>query len=221
MKIISDQDSLVMNMRIRLTPDETRERILEVAEEHFRRVGYAKTAVADIAAVLGMSPANVYRFFPSKSAINEAIARRLLAQSHALARAIVAEDRPVAERLEALVLALHRYNKSQYVAERRLHDMVEVAMAENWPIVEAHFAEVVSIFATLIADGVARGEFAPCDPQEAATLVKHCFACVLHPSLIAQCADQDLEALTIGLARLVVAALKGGAPPALALKQPT
>jgi hypothetical protein len=42
--------------------DEARARILEVAEEHFRRVGYHRTSVADIAAELGMSPANIYRF---------------------------------------------------------------------------------------------------------------------------------------------------------------
>ena len=49
--------------------DEARARILEVAEEHFRRIGYHKTSVADIASELGMSPANVYRFFPSRDAI--------------------------------------------------------------------------------------------------------------------------------------------------------
>ena len=38
-----------MNIRSRLSSDETRLRIMEVAEEHFRRIGYAKTAVADIA----------------------------------------------------------------------------------------------------------------------------------------------------------------------------
>ena len=41
--------------------DEVRGRILEAAEEQFRRVGYHRTSVADIAAQLGMSPANIYR----------------------------------------------------------------------------------------------------------------------------------------------------------------
>lgn len=50
--------------------DEARARILEVAEEHFRSVGYHRTSVADIAAKLGMSAANIYRFFPSRDAIN-------------------------------------------------------------------------------------------------------------------------------------------------------
>jgi AcrR family transcriptional regulator len=58
--------------------DEARGRILEAAEEQFRRVGYHRTSVADIAAQLGMSPANIYRFFPSRDAINEAICGRVV-----------------------------------------------------------------------------------------------------------------------------------------------
>jgi AcrR family transcriptional regulator len=55
-----------MNALPKPKPDDTRERIMETAETLFRRLGYSKTAVADIASELGMSPANVYRFFPSK-----------------------------------------------------------------------------------------------------------------------------------------------------------
>ena len=51
-------------------------RIVETAERLYRQYGYQKTTVADIAAELGMSPANVYRFFASKAAITEAVARK-------------------------------------------------------------------------------------------------------------------------------------------------
>ena len=64
--------------RRRTDPAEERARILEVAEEHFRRVGYRKTSVTDIAAELGMSAANVYRFFPSKEAIKESVCMRVM-----------------------------------------------------------------------------------------------------------------------------------------------
>src|SRR6202035_3855730 len=57
---------------------DTRERILVVAERLFREIGYQKTTVADIAKVLRMSPANVYRFFDSKKAIHEGVARTLM-----------------------------------------------------------------------------------------------------------------------------------------------
>ena len=60
-------------------PD-TRERILVVAERLFRQIGYQKTTVADIAKELRMSPANVYRFFDSKKAIHEGVARSLMGE---------------------------------------------------------------------------------------------------------------------------------------------
>ena len=70
-----------MNAQVKTKPDDTRARIIETAEALFRRLGFAKTAVADIAAELGMSPANVYRFFPSKNAIVEAICQRCLGEA--------------------------------------------------------------------------------------------------------------------------------------------
>src|SRR5215216_1337574 len=73
-------------------PDEARARILEVAEEHFRRIGYHKTSMADIASELGMSPANVYRFFSSRDAINESICGRVLNEVADIASVIGSRD---------------------------------------------------------------------------------------------------------------------------------
>jgi AcrR family transcriptional regulator len=199
-----------MSARLKLTPDETRERILATAEEHFRRVGYAKTAVADIAAELRMSPANVYRFFPSKGAIVEAICQKLLGESHRMIDAIASEDAPAADRIERIVLELHRYNKRTYTAERRMHDMVAVAMEENWGAIEAHFAMIVSVIAGCVADGVRRGEFPPQDVPLAALTVKNCLASVMHPALIASCAHMDLDNQAVRVARFAVAALRQG-----------
>src|SRR5215211_8862491 len=70
----------LMNVQLKSKPDDTRARIIETAEALFRRLGFAKTAVADIAAELRMSPANVYRFFSSKNAIVEAICQRCLSE---------------------------------------------------------------------------------------------------------------------------------------------
>src|SRR4051794_12252262 len=44
---------------------DTAKRILDEAERLFRHYGYSKTTVADIARELGMSPANIYRFYAS------------------------------------------------------------------------------------------------------------------------------------------------------------
>lgn len=199
-----------MTSRARFTADETRERILAVAEEHFRRVGYGKTAIADIAGELAMSPANVYRFFPSKSAICEEIARRLLDTCHDALREIAGERSvPAEERLARMAMALHQFNKAQFFDERRLYDMVEAAMTENWHVVKAHLEALVALFAEVIRDGMAAGAFVVRDPVEAALSFKQCHVTVFHPTLIAHCAlDNDLDEQTTRLTQFAIRALK-------------
>src|SRR6478609_5540943 len=64
-----------------------RERILAVAAGLFREIGYQKTTVADIARLLRMSPANVYRFFDSKKSIHKGVARGLMSEVEDAAQA--------------------------------------------------------------------------------------------------------------------------------------
>ena len=51
----------------------TRQRIVHAAIRLYREIGYKKTTVADIARGASMSPANVYRFFASRQALEEAV----------------------------------------------------------------------------------------------------------------------------------------------------
>src|SRR4249920_1992702 len=97
-----------------IEPD-TRERILVVAERLFREIGYQKTTVADIAKVLRMSPANVYRFFDSKKAIHEGVARSMMGGVEQAAEAIATSKGPAASRLRELLSTIHRMNSERYV----------------------------------------------------------------------------------------------------------
>jgi AcrR family transcriptional regulator len=56
----------------------TREDILQAAEDVPRRYGPAKTNVVDVARALNVSHGSVYRHFPSKAALREAVAERFL-----------------------------------------------------------------------------------------------------------------------------------------------
>src|SRR5438093_73041 len=158
--------------RRRTDPDGVRARILEVAEERFRRVGYHKTSVADIASELGMSPANVYRFFPSRDAINESICGRVVNEVADIAFAIARTDAPTLEKLDRILTAVHHHNKTKLIKDRRMHDMIVAAMQKNWGIIKAHIARMLTIFEVIIREGIEAGEFEVEDPAEAARAVK-------------------------------------------------
>jgi len=183
-------------VRTRTDPDEVRARILEVAEEHFRRIGYHKTSVADIASELGMSPANVYRFFPSRGAINEAICRRVVNEVADIAFAIARTNAPASEKLDRLLTAVHHHNKTTLVKEKRMHDMIVAGMQENWAIIKAHVERMVTIFEAIIREGTEAGELKVEDRAEAARAVNTAFTPFFHPILIEHCVrhGEDTEA---------------------------
>ncbi|HJW40018.1 MAG TPA: helix-turn-helix domain-containing protein, partial [Rhizomicrobium sp.] len=54
--------------------DTVRECIVDAAKKRFSHFGYSKTTMAEVASDCAMSPGNLYRFFPGKLDIAEAIA---------------------------------------------------------------------------------------------------------------------------------------------------
>ncbi|HLZ01718.1 MAG TPA: TetR/AcrR family transcriptional regulator [Bradyrhizobium sp.] len=170
-------------------PD-TRERILVVAERLFRQIGYQKTTVADIAKELRMSPANVYRFFESKKAIHEGVARGLMGEVEGAAQAIVNREGPAAARLREMLTTINRMNTERYVGDNKLHEMVEIAMQESWEVCAAHMQLITENVAGVIAQGVASGEFKTGDALTSALCVCTAMMRFFHPQMIAQCADK-------------------------------
>jgi AcrR family transcriptional regulator len=170
-------------------PD-TRERILVVAERLFRQIGYQKTTVADIAKELRMSPANVYRFFDSKKAIHEGVARALMGEVEIEARRIASETGPAKPRLRELLKTIHRMNSERYVGDSKLHEMVEIAMEEDWDVCVAHIECVTGIIGQVLADGMASGEFEAADLTLAALCTCTGMIRFFHPQMIAQAVNK-------------------------------
>jgi len=168
-----------------IEPD-TRERILVVAERLFRQLGYQKTTVADIAKELRMSPANVYRFFDSKKAIVEGVARVLMGEVEEAGQAILKKPGPAALRLRELLSTVHRMNCERFVGDSKLHEMVEIAMEESWEVCVAHMKTVTETIGGVIAQGVASGEFEAADIPLAAMCTCQAMVGFFHPQLIAQ-----------------------------------
>jgi AcrR family transcriptional regulator len=169
---------------------DTRERILVVAERLFRQIGYQKTTVADIAKELRMSPANVYRFFDSKKAIHEGVARSLMGGVEEAAHAIASRHGPAATRLRELMTSVHRMNAERYVDDSKLHEMVEIAMEESWEVCVAHMERITETIGSVIAEGAASGEFEVADVRLTAMCACTAMMRFFHPQMIAQCANK-------------------------------
>ncbi len=198
-----------MNPQIKVRPDDTRARIVEAAEALFLRLGYAKTAVADIAAELKMSPANVYRFFPSKNAIVEAICQRCLGDVEEQAWTIARAKAPAAEKLERLFIDILKYHKENLLTETRVNDIVLVAMENSWAAIRTHKETMRTIVEVILRDGIAAGEFESVDARQVSEQFMRATVCFCHPVLVAQGLQdgEDLEASVRSAVRFLLRAI--------------
>jgi AcrR family transcriptional regulator len=208
-RIEEGEPSTEMTLTTEHIETDTRERILEVAERLFRQLGYQKTTVGDIAKELHMSPANVYRFFESKKAIHEGVARGLMGEVEITARAILAKPGPATPRLRELLTTIHRMNSERFVGDSKLHEMVEIAMEESWEVCVAHMQAVVESIGGVVAQGVASGEFETTDVPLTALCLCQAMMGYFHPQMIAQAVnkpkphapiEQMIDFLLVGLA---------------------
>lgn len=190
------------------TADETRARIVTEAERLFRYYGYSKTTVADIAGACAMSSANVYRFFASKSAINEAICSLIISDLEGQLHKIASGDEPASERLAQLIELLARHTAETLTHDKKVHEMVVVAMEENWGAIVRHLDFTDALIGSIIASGIESGEFRRQDIKQAARCVHFALVGFTHPVVVAQCGcDPDTPAPS-EMAAFILAALK-------------
>jgi AcrR family transcriptional regulator len=190
------------------TADDTRTRILIEAERLFRHFGYAKTTVADIADACRMSSANVYRFFASKSQINEAICDRIMSDFEGQLRQIATAHASAAERLTRFIELSARFIAETSVQEKKVHDMFVVAMEEQWASIQRHLQASTQMIADIVASGIAAGEFRLQDPLRAAKCIHSCLAGLKHPVVVAQCRNEPDMASPAEMAAFILSALK-------------
>jgi AcrR family transcriptional regulator len=153
-----------------------------------------------------MSPANVYRFFDSKKAIHEGVARTLMGGVEDAAQAIALRGGSATSRLRELMTTIHRMNSERYIGDCKLHEMVEVAMEESWDVCVAHMLKITETIGVVIAEGAASGEFEAPDVPLAAMCACTAMMRFFHPQMIAQCAtkpgpslDQMIDFVIAGL----------------------
>ena len=186
-------------MKMRATTEsrdeETRCSIVAAAENLFHQFGYQKTTVADIAKKLGMSSANVYRFFESKKQINESVALRLMGEVEQACEAIAGGGGDAASRVRKLIATVHEMNNERYIADVRMHEMVAAAMRDSWPIINQHIEKLDVIMAGVIKDGVAAKEFEVADPVLAARCVHVAIMRFSNPSLMIECRGMEVPSL--------------------------
>ncbi|WP_051969393.1 TetR family transcriptional regulator [Kitasatospora azatica] len=178
----------------------TPEQILSAAEDVLRRFGPTKATVVDIARTLGVSHGSVYRHFPSKAALREAVTQRWLDQAHDALQAITAETGPAGERLHRWLTTLFAAKRKKALDDPELFATYLTLVGEHSGTVAAHLETLTGQIAHIIQDGIWQGEFSAVPVQSTARSVFLATAHFHDPVHAAEWADvrrsdADFEAL--------------------------
>ncbi len=172
----------------------TRERILEAAEEVLRRFGPAKSNVVDVARALGVSHGSIYRHFPSKAALHDAVTRHWLAEKSAPLTAIANEDGPAPERLRRWFNLLISMKRKYARDDPELFATYVELAGEARDVVRAYVDHLTEQIAHIISDGIAQGEFASDDPVVSARALFTATTRFHDPAHAAAWSDPDIDA---------------------------
>ncbi|MCW0234761.1 MAG: TetR/AcrR family transcriptional regulator [Ferrovibrio sp.] len=189
-----------------------RAQILDAARAQLRRFGEAKTNVVDIARALGTSHTTIYRHFRSKADIFDAVVAEAMRDEEEMARRFVDVDGPAAERLEAMVLALHARKRERFAGDPEVYQLYRRIVEVRPDIIAAYARAMTALIAEIIADGVKRREFRVDDVATAAGVVRDAVTVFVHPAHVEAAVKAGLpaEAMAKNVIRSLVAAFRTG-----------
>jgi AcrR family transcriptional regulator len=192
-------------------PALTSAQILDAAEDVLRRYGPAKATVVDVARALGVSHGSVYRHFPSKAALRDAVAERWLERLSAPLEKVAVSRTPAPQRLRRWVRQLSRAKRGLALEDPQLFATYHEIASGSRDVVRAHEATLADQLGRIVADGMARGELASSLPAEqAGQAVFHATARFTHPAHAAEWGDPGVEAALDRVCTVLLEGLRTG-----------
>lgn len=184
--------------------DTSRTRIVDAAKKRFSHFGYGKTTMAEVAADCSMSPGNLYRFFPGKLDIAEAIATEdYLSHLAHLRKLATMQDRAAPQRLHDLLFQELRRTYTKLEKDPRAVEMARVIARERPSFANWMLENQRALLVELLAEAERRGEFPVEDKEFTAEMIQSATMKFRYPQLWSKHTLPKLERELEGVLRLL------------------
>ena len=155
-----------------------------------------------------MTHANVYRYFPSKDGLLAELTASWLRPLEARLREAADGADPAYDKLERMLLAIHRVYRQKLETDPALFDLLIVGLDKGDAGVRKHRARVQSEIQRVVEEGAASGAFAMADRRRALSLVFDAAHRFIHPLALRLDADAPAAAMEARFERIVALVLR-------------
>lgn len=161
-----------------------------------------------VAAAAGMTHANVYRYFPSRTALLDAVAGRWLRELETALAAIADAPDPAEDKLERLLLALAHGQRRALRDDPHVFAVHREATLASRPLARRHRARLRQLVEGVVDEGSAGFAFDLRDRDRAAALVFDALHRFTHPACIAMDATMPADIWAARLATMLRTVLR-------------
>ncbi len=190
-------------------PQNQASQVLVETERLLRIYGHRKIRVADVADACKFSAAKVYRFFPSRLAILDALASHYLREATRTAIACaICNKRSARDQLSGFLTGLSTSLIIFADSEPKVGELLADASTEQWPCYSHYSARLFRCIAKILANARASGEFGfEADAEQEVRHIKAAACALVEPDVIRLCRNRLDASACEALSRLIANAL--------------
>ena len=191
---------------------DTRDQILLAAYDRFMHYGYSKTTMSEIARDCEMSAGNIYRFFPSKLDIAEAMAEKFNLERFVHFKEIADKALPAIERFREFFFYALEETYSAIDEDAKILEIAEILRAERPSFFNQHLAKERVMLVKMLEDGIVEDVFRPLpDTNKTAEMMQAALMKFRFPQAYSQLKLDQLRYELDGVLRLLLAGISSGA----------
>lgn len=159
-----------------------KETILNATEEVIRRFGPEKANISDVAKLLKVSHAALYRYYNGKTDLWNAVTERWLSYLHASIKDILKEDNSADIKLIHLLEDYAEAKRNSAIEDPEMFANYIKLVQSSAGVIEKGIEEGISYIEEIIVQGIAEGVFFAESPYQAARAVYLATSVFIHPN---------------------------------------
>jgi AcrR family transcriptional regulator len=185
-----------------------KEIILNAAEEAIRRFGPSKTNITDIAKILKVSHAAIYRHYENKAVLLEAVTERWLSRVSRPLEPIMKENNDPEAKLRCYLKTLCQNKRSSVIEDPEMFENFAILTQNSKEALSTHVEQLFAQLEEIIRKGMEAGVFETDDPREMAVTVFTATSRFHYPAFAKEWENPNIESLVNSVIDLILNGVK-------------
>ena len=167
-----------------MTPEEIREKAIEIAQTRLRKLGFEKLRFSDVAKEIGVSHVALYKHFKDKSDLLEAVTERWLTEMDAALEAICVGPGNPLQRIGKWFMTLHRYKTEKVKNDPELFKAFDSNSESKKTSVKKHLHSLDVQILGLLREAYSCKSLTKQTPETAKTILNEALVGFYHPRIL-------------------------------------